>query len=61
MRNETLVTNGGRILNVSALGPTIAEARERAYAACEKISWEGMRYRTDIALAAAEREASASA
>jgi len=58
MRDETLVTNGGRILNVSALGATIAEARERAYAACEKISWEGMRYRTDIALAAAEREAS---
>jgi phosphoribosylamine--glycine ligase len=56
-----LVTSGGRILNVSALGPTIAAARERAYVACEKISWEGMRYRTDIALAAAEREASASA
>jgi phosphoribosylamine--glycine ligase len=61
VRNETLVTNGGRILNVSALGPTIAEARERAYAACEKISWEEMRFRTDIALAAAEREASAGA
>ena len=56
-----LVTSGGRILNVSALGPTIAAARERAYVACEKISWEGMRYRTDIALAAAEREASARA
>jgi len=57
MREETLLTSGGRILNVSALGSTIAEARERAYAACEKISWEGMRYRTDIALAAAKREA----
>jgi len=59
MRGESLVTSGGRILNVSALGPTIAAARERAYAACEKISWEGMRYRTDIALAAAKREADA--
>jgi phosphoribosylamine--glycine ligase len=57
MRDETLLTSGGRVLNVSALGSTIAEARERAYAACEKISWEGMRYRTDIALAAAKREA----
>ncbi len=57
MRGEALVTSGGRVLNVSALGPTIAAARERAYAACEKISWEGMRYRTDIALEAAKREA----
>jgi phosphoribosylamine--glycine ligase len=57
MRDETLMTSGGRVLNVSALGSTIAEARERAYAACEKISWEGMRYRTDIALRAAEKEA----
>ncbi|MGD0273765.1 MAG: phosphoribosylamine--glycine ligase [Gaiellaceae bacterium] len=61
VRDGALVTSGGRILNVSALGPTIAAARERAYAACEMISWQGMRYRTDIALAAAEREASASA
>jgi phosphoribosylamine--glycine ligase len=58
VRDEALVTNGGRILNVSALGPTIAEARERVYAACEKISWKGMRYRTDIALEATRREAS---
>ncbi|HEY5159915.1 MAG TPA: phosphoribosylamine--glycine ligase [Gaiellaceae bacterium] len=57
MRDETLVTNGGRVLNVSALGPTIAAARERAYAACEKISWQGMRYRSDIALEAAKRGA----
>jgi len=61
MRGESLVTSGGRILNVSALGPTIAAARERAYAACEKISWQGMRYRTDIALEAAKREAGGNA
>ncbi len=59
MRDETLMTSGGRVLNVSALGSTIAEARERAYAACEKISWEGMRYRSDIALEAAKKEAAA--
>jgi phosphoribosylamine--glycine ligase len=59
MRGEALVTSGGRVLNVSALGPTIAVARERAYAGCEKISWEGMRYRGDIATSAAKREAGA--
>jgi phosphoribosylamine--glycine ligase len=57
MRSDTLVTSGGRILNVTALGPTIASAREQSYAACEKINWEGMRYRTDIALLAAGKEA----
>jgi phosphoribosylamine--glycine ligase len=47
-RGETLVTNGGRILNVVARGPTVAEARERAYAAVERISFAGARYRRDI-------------
>jgi phosphoribosylamine---glycine ligase len=44
-----LVTNGGRVLNVTALGPSLDEARQRAYAACELISFEGMRFRRDIA------------
>jgi phosphoribosylamine---glycine ligase len=48
-----LVTNGGRILDVTALGPTIASARERAYDAAAKISFPGARYRTDIAKEAA--------
>ena len=47
------VTAGGRVLGVSALGPTVAEARRRAYAAVEMIGWEGMQYRTDIAAVAA--------
>jgi phosphoribosylamine--glycine ligase len=51
-----VVTAGGRVLDVTALGATIAEARERAYAACERISFEGAQYRRDIAAAAAERE-----
>ena len=49
LHGETLVTNGGRILNVTAVGTTVAEARERAYAATEKIRFEGMRFRRDIA------------
>ena len=44
-----LVTNGGRILSLTALAPTVEQARERAYAAVERVSFEGMRYRTDIA------------
>jgi phosphoribosylamine--glycine ligase len=49
LRGERLVTNGGRILNVTARGETVAEARERAYAATELITFPGMRYRRDIA------------
>jgi phosphoribosylamine---glycine ligase len=44
-----VVTNGGRILNVTGLGSTVAEARARAYAGVERISFAGARYRTDIA------------
>jgi len=47
------VTAGGRVLGVSATGPTLAEARRRAYAAVDRIGWSGMQYRTDIAAAAA--------
>jgi phosphoribosylamine--glycine ligase len=47
-----LVTNGGRVLNVTALGASVEEARERAYAACELISFEGMQFRRDIAAGA---------
>jgi phosphoribosylamine---glycine ligase len=50
VRGATLVTNGGRILDVSACAPSVPEARSRAYAACELISFAGMRYRRDIAL-----------
>ena len=50
---DRLVTNGGRILDVTALGPTIAAARERAYEAASRISFAGARYRTDIAEEAA--------
>lgn len=43
-----LVTAGGRVLNVVALGDTFSEARERAYEACDLINFEGKQYRRDI-------------
>ena len=49
LNGDRLVTNGGRILSVTSTGITVAVARERAYAACENISFAGMRYRNDIA------------
>jgi phosphoribosylamine--glycine ligase len=54
LRNGRLVTNGGRILDVTATGPTIADARARAYSAAEKIVFDGARYRTDIAVEATD-------
>ena len=48
----TLVTAGGRVLGVTALGPTIADARRRAYRAVDAIDWPGMHLRSDIALSA---------
>jgi phosphoribosylamine--glycine ligase len=44
-----IVTNGGRVLGVTATGDTIEEARETAYRNAEKISFEGVQYRSDIA------------
>lgn len=43
-----LVTNGGRVLNVVALGDTFEQARERAYEACDLINFEGKQLRSDI-------------
>jgi phosphoribosylamine--glycine ligase len=44
----SIVTSGGRVLGVTALGQTLRQARERAYDACEKIYWRGAHYRRDI-------------
>ena len=55
IENGKLVTNGGRVLNVTALGKDIFEARERVYRAVEKIYFEGMHYRKDIGLKAIKR------
>jgi phosphoribosylamine--glycine ligase len=43
-----VVTVGGRVLNVTAVGPTLPEARARAYQAVARISWPGVQYRRDI-------------
>ncbi|MBX5441510.1 MAG: phosphoribosylamine--glycine ligase [Solirubrobacteraceae bacterium] len=53
-----LVTAGGRVLNVTALGVDVRAAREAAYAAADVIEFDGRQMRRDIALKAAEAEAS---
>jgi phosphoribosylamine---glycine ligase len=50
-----IVTAGGRVLGVTALGGTPGEARDRAYEAAERIEFEGRQMRGDIALRAVER------
>jgi len=52
-----VVTNGGRVLGVTALGKDIPDAIARAYRAVEKIRWEGVQYRTDIGRKALGRTA----
>lgn len=54
-RDGEVVTAGGRVLNVTALGPTPAEARDRAYDAAGRIAFDGMQIRSDIAARAVER------
>jgi phosphoribosylamine--glycine ligase len=51
----SLVTAGGRVLNVTALAPTAAAARDAAYAAAGAIEFEGRQMRGDIALRAVQR------
>jgi phosphoribosylamine--glycine ligase len=48
-RDGRLVTNGGRVLNVTALGDDVEAARSAAYEAVELVSFPGMRFRRDIA------------
>ena len=54
LHDGAVVTNGGRILNVTATGDDIAAARTAAYAAADLIAWDGVRRREDIALAASK-------
>jgi phosphoribosylamine--glycine ligase len=49
---DGVVTAGGRVLGITALGGTLTEARARAYAGADAITWPGMQHRTDIALEA---------
>jgi phosphoribosylamine---glycine ligase len=50
--NGAVVTAGGRVLNVTALGPDVAAAREAAYAAADMIEFDGKQLRRDIAMRA---------
>jgi phosphoribosylamine--glycine ligase len=54
-RDGEIVTAGGRVLNVTGLGATPGEARDRAYAAAERITFDGRQMRTDIAARAVDR------
>ena len=53
---DRLLAQGGRVLNVTARGKTVAEAQARAYAAAARIDWPGGFYRHDIGWRAVERE-----
>jgi phosphoribosylamine--glycine ligase len=54
---DRIVTAGGRVLNVTGLGPGPAAARDRAYDAARRIHFDGMQMRSDIAARAVERAA----
>jgi phosphoribosylamine--glycine ligase len=49
LEGDHVVTDGGRVLGVTALGDTLEEARRKAYEACAVISWRDAHYRRDIA------------
>jgi phosphoribosylamine--glycine ligase len=53
--NGEIVTAGGRVLNVTGLGATPGEARDRAYAAAERIEFDGRQMRMDIGARAVDR------
>ncbi len=57
-RDGEIVTAGGRVLNVTALGASPSAARDRAYDAASRIAFEGMQIRTDIAARAVQRVSS---
>ncbi len=48
LKDNRIITNGGRVLGVTGLGEDISRAIERTYQAVKKISWEGVHYRADI-------------
>jgi phosphoribosylamine--glycine ligase len=56
LHDGVVVTNGGRILDVTGVGDDLATARAAAYAGADLITWDGLRRREDIALAASFRD-----
>jgi len=59
LHNGAVVTHGGRVLCVTALGETVREAQQRAYAGVATVHWEGAYYRRDIGYRAVARETAA--
>lgn len=53
---DKILTNGGRVLCATALGESVTEAQQNAYALVDAIDWQGVMFRTDIAYRAIERE-----
>ena len=56
LSGSEVLSDGGRVLCAVALGSSVSEARERAYRAVKKISWEGAFWRSDIGYRAVQRE-----
>ncbi|WP_100657919.1 phosphoribosylamine--glycine ligase [Alteromonas flava] len=56
IQGQQVVTNGGRVLCATALGDTVTQAQQNAYALLANISWQNMEYRNDIAYRAIKRE-----
>jgi phosphoribosylamine--glycine ligase len=56
LANGDVVTSGGRVLCVTALGNSVSEAQQKAYQQLSKISWDGAYYRNDIGYRAIARE-----
>ncbi|WP_273725856.1 phosphoribosylamine--glycine ligase [Brucella gallinifaecis] len=55
-KDGNLIANGGRVLNVTAIAPTVAEAQSKAYDAVKQVNWPEGFYRSDIGWRAVERE-----
>lgn len=55
VKDNAIVTSGGRVLGVTALGDSVAKAISRAYLAVSKIKWKDVYYRTDISIKAVKR------
>lgn len=56
LKDDQVVTSGGRVLCATALGNTVREAQAKAYDLAKTIHWKGVYYRTDIGYRAVERE-----
>ncbi|MFC5452204.1 phosphoribosylamine--glycine ligase [Paenibacillus aestuarii] len=52
LKDGQIVTNGGRVMGITGIGKDIVEARQKAYAAADRIHFDGKHYRTDIAMKA---------